>query len=81
MLRIKELKILPELKILLVFSNDEKKIMDFRAISEQEVFLELKDPGYFAQVQNRGYFIEWPHEQDLSAETLYAEGKRPIESK
>ncbi len=71
--RINEITILPDFKLQIVFDTNETKIMDFKSLYEDDVFKELKKPGYFAQVSNRGYFIEWPHEQDLSADTLYAE--------
>ncbi len=74
MLKITEITVLPDYKMLLTFSTGEKKVFDFKTIYRDGVFQELQDSAYFAQVRNGGYFIEWPHEQDLSAETLYAEG-------
>ena len=26
------------------------------------------------EIKNKGYYIEWPHEQDLSSDTLFLEG-------
>jgi hypothetical protein len=38
---------------------------------EKGVFQELKDISYFRQVQAHASFICWPHDQDLSLDTLY----------
>ena len=37
------------------------------------VFQELKDKNYFKLAKNKGYYIEWPNEQDLSSDTLFFE--------
>jgi hypothetical protein len=37
------------------------------------VFLELKDLRYFQQVRIAFGTVQWPHEQDISPETLYLE--------
>ena len=75
MRRIKEIVVLPDFQLKLVFDTQEIKVMDFKSIINEGVFKELKDSTYFASVANRGYFIEWPHEQDLSADTLYLESE------
>ena len=37
-------------------------------------FRELKDLNYFRQVALAFGTVRWPHEQDISPETLYLEG-------
>ena len=71
---ITDLQTLPHHELLLSFDNGEKKRFDMKPYLKLPVFKELQNEGYFRQVQNRSYFIEWPHEQDLSSDTLYLEG-------
>jgi hypothetical protein len=74
MRRIQELTPLPNYMLLVAFDTGEKKKVDLRPYLNFPVFKELQNEGYFKQVKNKGYFVEWPHEQDLSADTLYLEG-------
>ena len=76
MLKIKQLKPLNNNKLSIVFENGEMRIFNLSPYLGKGVFQELKDPAYFNQVKNEGYFICWPHEQDLSADTLYLEGDK-----
>ncbi len=73
--KIVNLKVLEDYKIELEFQTGENKIFDFKPLLDKEVFQELKNARYFSLVKNRGYFIEWPHEQDLSVDTLYYDGQ------
>ena len=43
------------------------------------MFRELKDIGYFKQVRIAFGTVQWPHEQDISPDTLFVES-RPIEN-
>ena len=52
---------------------DAKPYLDFG------IFNELKDIGYFKQVRIAYGTVQWPHEQDISPDTLYIES-RPIEN-
>jgi hypothetical protein len=60
--------------LLIAFDTGEKKQFDLKPYFEFPVFKELRNESYFRQVKNKGCFVEWPHEQDLSADTLYLEG-------
>ncbi len=71
MLLIKEVLPVENYKLKVVFDTDEEKVVDLSPIIDKGIFRELKDPFYFKQVINQRYFIEWPHEQDLSSDTLY----------
>jgi len=56
------------------FTDGKIKIYDIKPILDCEVFKPLAELTKFKQVRNRGYFIEWGEDIDLSADTLYVEG-------
>lgn len=58
----------------LEFNDGSVKRFDAKPYLEYEVFRELKDLGYFKQVRLAFGTIQWPHQQDISPETLYIEG-------
>jgi hypothetical protein len=62
-----------QLKVL--FSNGAAKLFDVSPYLEKGIFTELKDKSYFRAVRVVSGAIEWPHEQDLSNDTLYLLGK------
>ncbi|HET6567923.1 MAG TPA: DUF2442 domain-containing protein, partial [Rhodothermales bacterium] len=65
-------------KLFVAFRNGEQRILDLKPfIDGSEFFSELNDPEYFRQVRLvwGGHGIDWPHEQDLSKDTVYAESK------
>ncbi len=58
------------------FDNGIEKIFDMKPYLHFPVFASLKQPAAFEKVVNQGYFIEWAaFELDLSADTLWHEGK------
>ena len=75
MIKIKKLKIIKNYELQLTFDNNKIKIFDVKPYLENGIFQELKNQAYFRLVKNKGYFIEWPNEHDLSSDTLYYEGK------
>lgn len=58
----------------LEFNDGIMKRFDAKPYLDYEVFQELKDPSYFKQVRLAYGTVQWPHEQDISPETLYLEG-------
>ena len=58
----------------LQFSDGSLKRFDAKPYLDYEVFRELKDLNYFKQVDIAFGTVQWPHEQDISPETLYIEG-------
>src|SRR5438270_9411366 len=58
----------------LKFSDGSLKKFDAKPYLDYEVFRELKDLNYFKQVDIAFGTVQWPHEQDISPETLYLEG-------
>lgn len=58
----------------LKFSDGSVKRFDVKPYLDYEVLRELKDLDYFKQVRIAFGTVQWPHEQDISPETLYIEG-------
>ena len=56
------------------FSDGSVKRFDTKPYLDYEVFRELRDLNYFRQVVLAFGTVQWPHEQDISPETLYIEG-------
>lgn len=58
----------------LKFNDGSLKRFDAKPYLDYEVFRELRDRSYFKQVTLAFDTVQWPHEQDISPETLYLEG-------
>ena len=56
------------------FNDGSLKRFDAKPYLNYEVFRELKDLNYFKSVGVAFGTVQWPHEQDISPETLYLEG-------
>jgi Protein of unknown function (DUF2442) len=63
----------------LFFSNGEVKRFDVTPYLEQGIFVELKDIHYFNRVKPFFGGVQWLHEQDFSADTLYLESQADID--
>jgi hypothetical protein len=72
--QIAEIEVMPEYKLYVRFINGESKLFDVGPYLSRGVFKELKNESYFRKVRIISSGIEWPHEQDLSADTLYYRG-------
>lgn len=57
------------------FDDGAQRRFDLKLLLENEAFLALQNIGLFKRVHNGGYFVEWNNEADLSADTLYFQGK------
>jgi hypothetical protein len=64
----------------LKFNDGGVKRFDARPYLDYELFRELKDLNYFKQVRIAFGTVQWPHEQDISPETLYLESVAVPES-
>ena len=64
----------------LTFSDGAIKLFDVKPYLDYEVCRELKDLNYFKQVRVDFGTVVWPHDQDISPETLYIEGVPIAES-
>lgn len=62
---------LPEYRLLLEFSNGERKIFDVTPYLSKGVFMQLRDPGAFAAAHVVYGSVEWPAGAGLSYDTLY----------
>ena len=61
-------------QLIVTFDNGEKKKVDVSTYLEKGVFQELKEINYFKRVVVSFGSVMWPHEQDLSNDTLYLTG-------
>ena len=64
----------------LKFSDGSVKRFNVKPYLNYEVFQELKDLSYFRQVRVAFGTVSWPHEQDISPETLFLESEPPADS-
>ncbi len=71
MYTIKNIKVVGENSLFVEFSDGKTKIVDLKSYFDKGIFSQLKDPNYFQLVRNNSYFIAWPNNQELSADTLY----------
>ena len=51
-------------------SNNKTGLFDVKPYLDKGVFKELLDLSYFKQVKPFFYGISWPHNQDLSIDTI-----------
>ncbi|MFM7426948.1 MAG: DUF2442 domain-containing protein [Elainella sp.] len=58
-------------KLRLFFEKGEVRCFDVTPYLDQGIFTELKQTHYFQQVTPFFGGVQWPHEQDFSADTLY----------
>ncbi len=75
----------PDHRLCVGFENGESRLFDVTPYLDKGVFQELRDEVYFQRVRPVWGGVEWPHEQDLSADTLYCAGtpltpSRPVAS-
>ena len=55
------------------FDTGERRIFDLTPYLDRGIFTELKDPAYFRTARVAFGAVAWPHDQDLSPDTLYLE--------
>lgn len=65
----------PDWTLEAIFADGAVRIFDLKPHLECQAFQELKELGQFLNVRNGGYYVEWPCGADLSADTLYLEGR------
>ena len=61
-------------RIMLLFNNGEKRIVDLSQSLNGEVFAPLKDIGFFKRFSIKFYTIEWENGADFAPEYLYEIG-------
>ena len=62
---------LKEKKLLITFSNGEKKIFDVTPYMKHKAFIELEDEENFKKVKIAGLSIEWDNGADICPDELY----------
>lgn len=69
---------LDDYRVLLTFSNNEKRIKDMKPYLDKGVFKKLKDKNFFNSVHISFDTISWDDEIDICPDTLY-ETSIPLE--
>jgi hypothetical protein len=64
-----------DLTLDVAFADGAERRFDIKPLLGCEAFAPLRNIGLFRTIHNGGYFVEWDNEADLSADTLYLEGK------
>ncbi|MDP2864893.1 MAG: DUF2442 domain-containing protein [Elusimicrobiota bacterium] len=72
--QITKIEVMPGYKLCVRFGNGESRLFNIKPYLEKGVFKELKNEAYLKKVRIISGGIDWPHEQDLSADTLYYRG-------
>lgn len=73
-LQIASVKVQPDNKLHIKFKNGKTRLFDIKPYLSKGIFKELKNEAYLKKVRVIWGGIEWPHEQDLSVDTLYYRG-------
>jgi len=73
--RISEVTPTNDYKLVLLFTNGERRLYDCFGLLNFGVFKELKDVAYFKQVNVLDGTVVWPHEQDICPDTLYLDSE------
>jgi hypothetical protein len=71
MIRIENITVEKDYFIKVIFSDGTDKLVDLSPLLTKGVFKSLQNPDLFAQIKNHSWFISWPGELELSADTLY----------
>ena len=73
MARVIDAKYIKDYTLEIVFSNGEKKVIDFTKYIYGEVFEPLKDIKYFNKFFVDGWTVSWPNGADVAPDTLYVD--------
>ena len=75
--KISSAKAIDDHTLLIEFDNLTKKTYDIEHLLEKEMFLPLKNPAFFSNVQvdENGYAIFWNADIDISEYELWTHGK------
>ena len=69
---VKSVRPLEDFSIEVTLQDGRLGVFDMKPYLDVGVFKELRDPGYFKQVDVQFGVVTWPHEQDIAPETLLA---------
>lgn len=73
--RVQDVQILGDYKLLLTFTNNEKKIFDIKPYLSYDVYKELRNSEIFNSVKTVDGTIQWTNEADFCPDTLYLESE------
>jgi hypothetical protein len=73
--RVKDVKPTDDYKLILTFTNDEKKIFDVTPYLDKGFFKQLKDKSYFKSVKPFMDSIQWQNGQDFCPDMLYLDSQ------
>ena len=76
MLKVLKVKPRNNYTLFVELSDGRSGYFDIKPYLDKGVFTELKDINYFKQVKPLFCGVVWPHEQDLSADTIAYELKK-----
>ncbi|MBI4352248.1 MAG: DUF2442 domain-containing protein [Elusimicrobia bacterium] len=79
--QIAKVEVIPGYKLCVRFCNGEARLFNIKPYLNKGIFKELKKEAYLKKVRIISGGVEWPHEQDLSADTLYYRGVSLSKSK
>ena len=68
---IKEVKAIEDYKLILTFSNGEKRLFDMAPHLNKGIFKELRNVSMFNTAHVSFDTVEWANEADFDPETLY----------
>ncbi|MCI5129948.1 MAG: DUF2442 domain-containing protein [Candidatus Electrothrix sp. EH2] len=74
--RVKSVAATSSYQLKIIFNNGEEGIYDCKPLLDFGVFKELKDVNYFKQAKAQDGTVVWPHEQDISPDTLYLDSMK-----
>lgn len=69
--RIKDVKILENFCLEILYITGEKKIYDMQKNLNYECYKNLRNPNYFALVKSVQTTVEWPNGEDMDPNELY----------
>lgn len=69
--RIKDVEVLDNYVLKIIYVNGEKKIFDMKKELKHKYFEKLNNIGYFRLVKNAGVTLEWPNGEDIDPNKLY----------
>jgi hypothetical protein len=75
-LKVKDVKPTDDYKLILTFSNREKRIFDVKPYLNKGIFKELKDIAMFNTAHVSFDTVEWDNEADIDPEVLYNNSKK-----
>jgi Protein of unknown function (DUF2442) len=73
---ISKINALENFNLFVEFTSGEKKTFDMNTYLKLPAFEPINKPAFFKKVVNKKYYVVWePFDIDLSADTLWHEGK------